>query len=71
MSAIGRTRYVARNLASTASCYLAAVKAGNITGHWDCTKRFTEEFKIEAAKQITERGHAVAEMAGWLGGIDA
>jgi transposase-like protein len=31
------------------------------------TKRFTEEFKIEAVKQITERGHAVAEVAGRLG----
>jgi len=31
------------------------------------TKRFTEEFKIETVKQITERGHAVAEVAGRLG----
>lgn len=31
------------------------------------TKRFTEEFKIEAVKQITERGHAVAEVASRLG----
>ncbi len=23
------------------------------------TKRYTEEFKIEAVKQVTERGHAV------------
>lgn len=26
-------------------------------------KRFTEEFKIEAIKQITERGYSVAEVA--------
>ena len=27
------------------------------------TKRFPEEFKIEAVKQITERGHSVASVA--------
>ena len=26
-------------------------------------KRFTEEFKIGAVKQVTERGHAVVEVA--------
>ena len=31
-------------------------------------KRYTEEFKIEAVKQITERGHAAAEVAARLGG---
>ena len=30
-------------------------------------KRYTEEFKIEAVKQITERGHAAAEVAARLG----
>lgn len=25
--------------------------------------RFTEEFKFKAVKQVTERGHAVAEVA--------
>lgn len=30
-------------------------------------KRYTEEFKIEAVKQVTERGHPVAEVAGRLG----
>lgn len=30
-------------------------------------KRYTDEFKIEAVKQVTERGHAVAEVAGRLG----
>lgn len=30
-------------------------------------KRYTEEFKIEAVKQITERGHPVAEVASRLG----
>lgn len=25
--------------------------------------RFTEEFKIDAVKQVTDRGHAVAEVA--------
>ena len=31
------------------------------------TKRYTEEFKIEAVKQVTERGHPVAEVAERLG----
>lgn len=31
------------------------------------SKRYTEEFKVEAVKQITERGHAVADVAGRLG----
>lgn len=26
-------------------------------------KRYTEEFKVEAVKQVTERGHPVAEVA--------
>jgi len=30
-------------------------------------RRYTEEFKIEAVKQITERGHAVAEVGARLG----
>lgn len=30
-------------------------------------KRYTEEFKIEAVKQITERGRAAAEVAARLG----
>jgi transposase len=30
-------------------------------------KRYTEEFKIEAVKQVTERGHAVADVAARLG----
>lgn len=30
-------------------------------------KRYPEEFKIEAVKQVTERGHPVAEVAGRLG----
>jgi len=30
-------------------------------------KRYTEEFKIEAIKQITERGYSVAEVAERLG----
>ena len=30
-------------------------------------KRYTEEFKVEAVKQITERSHPVAEVAGRLG----
>ena len=30
-------------------------------------KRYTEEFKVEAIKQVTERGHPVAEVASWLG----
>ncbi len=31
------------------------------------SKRYTEEFKIEAVKQITERGYCVAEVAERLG----
>ena len=30
-------------------------------------KRYTEEFKIEAVKQVTERGHRLAEVASRLG----
>ena len=30
-------------------------------------KRYTEEFKAEAVKQVTERGHPVAEVASRLG----
>jgi transposase len=29
--------------------------------------RYTDEFKSEAIKQITDRGHAVADVAGRLG----
>ena len=31
------------------------------------SKRYPEEFKVEAVKQVTERGHSVAEMAVRLG----
>lgn len=30
-------------------------------------KRYTEEFKIEAVKQVTERGHAVVDVSARLG----
>jgi transposase len=30
-------------------------------------KRYTDEFKIEAVKQVTERGHSVTEVAQRLG----
>ena len=30
-------------------------------------KRYTDEFKIEAVKQVTERGHRVQEVASRLG----
>ncbi len=30
-------------------------------------KRYTDEFKIEAVRQVTERGHRVAEVAERLG----
>jgi transposase len=30
-------------------------------------KRYTEEFKVEAVKQVIERGHPVAEVASRLG----
>ena len=29
-------------------------------------KRYTEEFKIEAVKQVTERGHRLADVAARL-----
>ncbi len=31
------------------------------------SKRYPEEFKIEAVKQITEKGHSVADVANRLG----
>ncbi len=31
------------------------------------SKRYTEEFKVAAVKQITDRGHSVADVAGRLG----
>ena len=31
------------------------------------SKRYPEEFKIEAVKQVTERGHPVVEVANRLG----
>ena len=31
------------------------------------TKRYTEEFKVEAVRQVTERGHSVPEVAKRLG----
>lgn len=34
-------------------------------------KRYTDEFKIEAVKQVTERGHSVAEVANRLGDTPA
>jgi len=30
-------------------------------------KRYTEEFKVEAVRQVVERGHSVAEVAARLG----
>ncbi len=31
------------------------------------SKRYTEEFKIEAVKQVTERGHGIYSVAALLG----
>ena len=31
------------------------------------TRRYTEEFKVEAVRQVTERGHSVLEVAKRLG----
>jgi transposase len=31
------------------------------------SKRYPEEFRIEAVKQVTERGHSVAEVASRIG----
>ena len=36
-------------------------------GTSEMQKRFSEEFKIEAVRQITGRGHKVAEVAARLG----
>ena len=33
----------------------------------DKSRRYTEEFKIEAVKQVTERGHSTLEVAKRLG----
>lgn len=33
-------------------------------------KRYTDEFKVESAKQITERGHSVRDVAARLGVSD-
>ena len=30
-------------------------------------KQYTEEFRIEAVKQVTERGHSIADVANRLG----
>jgi len=30
-------------------------------------KRYTEEFKIAAVKQVTQGGHPASEVAAWLG----
>ena len=30
------------------------------------SKRYPEEFKIQAVRQVTDRGHSVAEVAGRL-----
>lgn len=31
------------------------------------SKRYTEEFKVEAVRQVTDRGHSVADVASRLG----
>lgn len=31
------------------------------------SKRYTEAFKVEAVKQVADRGHSVADVAGRLG----
>ena len=31
------------------------------------SKRYTEEFRIEAVKQVTEQGHRIADVASRLG----
>ena len=38
-----------------------------VRGVFMSSKRYTEEFKIEAVRQVTERGYSVAEVAGRLG----
>ena len=30
-------------------------------------RRYTDEFKVEAVRQVTERGHSVADVASELG----
>ena len=31
------------------------------------SKRYTEQFRVEAVKQVTDRGHSVADVASRLG----
>lgn len=31
------------------------------------SKRYPEELKIKSVMQVSERGHPVAEVAGWIG----
>lgn len=31
------------------------------------SKRYPEEFKVEAVKQVTERGHSVADVSARIG----
>ncbi len=31
------------------------------------SKRYLEELKIEAVKQVAERGHPASDVASWLG----
>jgi len=39
-----------------------------VTGGWMMSdKRYPDEFKVEAVKQIVERGHKVADVAARLG----
>ena len=44
-----------------------ALKFNSMRGVYDSSKRYTEEFKIEAVKQVTERGYSVADVAERLG----
>ena len=46
--------------------YLSAIKMA-VREVFMSSKRYTEEFKIEAVRQVTERGYSVAEVAGRLG----
>ena len=38
-----------------------------VIGVFMSSKRYTEEFRVEAVKQVTERGHSVSDVASRLG----
>ena len=52
---------------SSVKAVCKSVTITGMTGHVRRNTHYTEEFKIEAVKQVVERGHRVAEVAERLG----